>query len=339
MGLDLDPRKVLDALLEMSEGAKKLADDIESSLGKNAVKSIDKLESKTETGTQKITTMFRNLGTRVKEDLKTAFDATGILAGAKFAKDLGEGVKQVFEMERAFDRLNTRLQLSTRQMTDFKNQVGRKVAGTGQKLEDVLPGVESAAARGGIKSPEQLSSIAEALGKAKATTGEQTEGLSDTVIEILKSQGKKVTADSFKQTLDALQATRTSGAFKTATEAGGANEQLSPMAKRMGLGTRELGGLAATASQSGAAGQDILRQLMEQANTPGGKDKLNAIFGPKLFDKQGKLQAGNIANINTGRFGQFSPQVMEEATGIKGAAGADLERFVQAFKGGMGDFQ
>lgn len=337
--LDLDPKKILESLGDMGEEVKKLSLKIEESLGKDAAKSIGKLEDAAERGTSKIQSSFRNMGQRVKEDLKTAFDATGILAGAKFAKELGEGVKQVFDMERAFDRLNTRLQLSSRALQDFKKQMGARVSATGAKLEDVMPGTETAASRGGVKDPGQLASIAESLGQARMTTGEDTKGISEAVVEILKSQGQKVTGSSFKSTLDAMQATRANGAFGTAGEAGAAIAGISPYGQQMGLNTREMGGLAATASKSGAAGQDILRQLMEQASHPGGKEKLNAIFGQNVFDKGGKLDASALGKINTKKFGEFSQQTMESATGISGASGADLTRFVEAFKGGMGEFK
>lgn len=331
IGLNLDPRAMLDALNEMSEHTKKLAKDIEDSLGKDAVNAVKGLEEEAEKGTSKISQYFGNLGKRVKEDLKTAFDATGILAGAKFAKELGAGVKSVFDMERAFDRLNTRLGMTGRYFQDFKKNVGSAVANTGQRLEDVLPGVESASSRGGIKNAGQLTQIAGALAQARATTGEDTEGLSDTIIEILKTQGKKINAQSFKETLDALQGTRVAGAFKTAGEAGHAMEGLSPYAKQLGLGTRDLGGLAAVASQSGSSGQDILKQIMERGTTVGGQQQLNAVLGKDIF-KNGKLDAKALGQVDTKRFG--NQQILSEASGLTGANGADLTRFVEAFKNG-----
>ncbi len=336
--IDLDPKKVLDSLKDLQKGVKQLADDVETSLGKNAPKSINKLEEAAEKGTNKISTYFRNLGTRVKEDLKTAFASTEILAGAKFADELGKGTKQVFEMERAFDRLNTRLGLTSQQLSNFKKEVGSKIAGTGQKLEDILPGVETAAAKGGVKNPEQLANIGQALGQVKATTGEGVEGVADAVIEILKAQGQKVTAESFKKTLDVIQGTRTAGAFKTAGEAAQSMEQLAPYAQKMGLNTRELGGLSATASKAGAAGNNILQQLMEKGTTVGGQQQLNAILGQKVF-QNGKLNAEALGKVDTNKFGKFSQQTMSEATGLTGANGADLVRFVEAFKGGMGEFK
>jgi len=338
MQMDFDPRKVLQSLQDIGVETKRLAAIIDDSLGKNAAKSINTLEESAQKGTGKIESYFRNLGTRIREDLKTAFDASGIVAGAKFAKDLGDGVRQVLDMERAFDRLNTRLMLSNKQMNDFKNNVGRKVSATGQKLEDVLPGVETAAAKGGVKSPEQLAAIGEALAQAKATTGEGTDTLADTIVEILKNEGKEISAKSFKETLDAMQGTRVSGAFKNANDAGTAIEQLSPYAKQFGLSTREMGGMAATASGAGSSGNDILRQLLEKASKPGGMDQMNAIFGQKVFNN-GKLDQGALGKINTKRFGQFSQQAMEEATGLSGASGADLARFVDAFKNNMDSFK
>lgn len=336
--IDLDPKKVLDSLEDLQDGMKKLAETIEQSLGKQAPKSITKLEEAAEKGTNKISTYFRNLGTKVKEDLKTAFAATEILAGAKFADELGKGTKQVFEMERAFDRLNTRLGLTAQQMNNFKKSIGQKIAGTGQKLEDILPGVETAAAKGGVRSPDQLASIGQALGQVKATTGEGVEGVADAVIEILKAQGQKVTAESFKKTLDVVQGTRTAGAFKTAGEAAQSVEQLAPYAQKMGLNTRELGGLSATASKAGSAGNNILQQLMERGTTVGGQQQLNAVLGQDVF-KNGKLNAEGLGKVDTGKFGKFSQQTMSEATGLTGANGADLVRFVEAFKGGMDQFQ
>lgn len=335
--LDLDPKKVLQAVQQIGSECKALADKIEEALGKDAAKSVKKFEDAAENGSNRVATMFRNLGTRIKEDLKTAFDVGMVLEGGKFAKDIASGTKQVFEMERAFDRLNTRLQLTGRQLNDFKRNVGSKIAGTGQKLEDVLPGVETAAAKGGVKSPGDLASIGEALGQAKAVTGEDTAHLSDTIVEILKSQGKEITGKSFKATLDALQGTRKAGAFATAGEAGSAVEELSPYAKKLGLDTRSLGGLAATASRAGSGGQDILRQLLEKGTTIGGQEQINSAFGTKLF-KNGKLDANGFQNIKKDRFGKYSQQVMSEATGLTGSNGADLSRFIDSMKSGMKDF-
>lgn len=338
--IDLDPKKMLAALNDLSESAKKLAEDCEKALAKEAPKSIAKLEEAAEKGTTKITTFFKNLGTRVKEDLKTAFDASGVMAGMKFGKDLGEGVKQVFEMEKAFDRLNTRLKLSVDQMSKFKSEVGRKVAATGQKLEDVLPGVETAAAKGGVKSPEDLANIGEMLGQAKATTGEDTSSLAETVVQILKNQGEKVTAQSFKKTMDALQGTRVSGAFNTTEEAGKAVEEMTKNLdkqhqKSMGLGTRELGGLAATASKGGQGGIDTLNKILQMGQSAGGQNQVNAMFGAQIF-KNGKFDASAFQKVNKQGAGQFTSQVR---AGQLGADQGDLERLVDNMKEGMGDFK
>lgn len=342
--VDLDPKKVVDSMLEISEKTKKLAEEIETALGKQAPKSVGKLEEAAEKGTNKISSYFRNLGQRVKEDLKTAFAMTEVMGGAKFAKEMGSGVKQVFEMERAFDRLNTRLGLSQTRLQAFKKEMGRSVAGTGQKLEDILPGVETAAAKGGVKSPEQLARIGQALGQVRATTGENVEGVSESVIEILKNQGQQITAESFKKTLDAIQSTRVAGAFKNAGEAAQSMEQLAPYAKQLGLSTRELGGMSATAGRAGAAGQDILHQLLEKASQPGMGTMLNKVLGADIFkvNKAGAttgMNAEALGKINTQKFGSLSPQILEQATGLTGASGADLVRFVNSFKTGMGDFQ
>lgn len=329
---DLSPKKVLQSLEDMSKEIKNLASRIEESLGKEAPKSIGKLEDAAENGTNKIQKFFRNLGDRVREDLKTAFDVGSLAGGLKMGSEFAAGTKQVFEMERAFDRLNTRLKLTGKQLMDFKRELGRKVAATGQKLEDVLPGVETVAARGGVKSPEQLEQIGDVLAKVKATTNEGTEGLSEKVVEILKNQGKKVTAQSFKDTVDALQGTRTAGAFKSAGDAGGAVDELAAYSKGK-YSTRELGGLAAQASKAGPQGQDILRQLMDKGSTIGGQQQLNAILGP-IF-KNGKLDANALGRVDQKKFGQFSQQTLEHTTGLHGANGADLSRFLDSFKGGL----
>lgn len=332
--IDLDPKKVLAAVEDMGKEIKALAAKIEEALGQKAPKSIEKLEDAAEKGSTKIAKFFRNLGQQVKEDLKTAFDIGALASGLKIGKDFAEGTKQVFEMERAFDRLNTRLQLSGKQLTDFKKELGKKVANTGQDLKDVLPGVETVAARGGLKAPDQLENIGEILAKVRATTGEGTESLAETVVDILKNQGQKITAANFKNTIDALQGTRTSGAFKTAGDAGKAVNDLAPYAQKLGLSTRDLGGLAAQAGKAGPAGQDILRQLLERGTSIGGQEQLNALFGQKIFNK-GKLDAKALGNVDQNKFGQYSQQILQETTGLTGANGADLKRFLESFKGNL----
>jgi hypothetical protein len=338
--LDLDPKRILAALKDIGVETKNLAQKMEEALGKDAAKSIEKLEDTAEKGTTKITTFFRNLGTRVKEDLKTAFDMGMVLEGAKFAKDLAEGTKQVLEMERAFDKLNVRLGLSGNNLTKFKKDLGQAVAGTGQRLQDILPGVENAASKGGVKSPQQLTAIGEALGKAKAVTGEETGGLSDTIIEILKTQGKEVTAQGFKDTLDTLQATRVNGAFGTAGDAGTAVEGISPYAKQLGLSTRQLGGLAANASMSGGSGQQMLQNLLHNATGIGGAGVMNAGLGQHVFKggNQGQAVGMDINALSKVNFAKMSPQVMEQITGMSGANGGDLKRFIDSMKNGGQNF-
>lgn len=338
--IDLDPKKMLSALEDLCDGVKHFSEDCEKALAKDAPKAIGKLEDAAEKGTTKITNFFKNLGTRVKEDLKTAFDASGVMAGMKFGKDMGEGIKQVFELEKAFDRLNTRLKLSTEKMLAFKNQVGRKVAATGQKIEDILPGMETVAAKGGVKDTGQLADIAESLGQAKATTGEDTTSLADTVVQILQNQGKKVTSESFKQTMDALQGTRVAGAFGSTDEAGKSIMDMTKILdksqqKSMGLGTRELGGLAAMASKGGAGGQDILNKILETAKGAGGGKQVNAIFGAEVF-KNGKFDASAFQKVNKQGFGQYTAQSRASALG---ADQGDLDRFIDNMKSGMGDFK
>lgn len=339
--LGLDPKQILQSLSEISEAHKALATQIEQSLGKEAVESVGKLENKVETGSSKIMASIRNLGTHIKENLKTAFDLGAVMEGAKFGKGLGEGVKQVFEMERAFDRLNTRLGLSAGKLTEFKNKVGQATASTGQKLEDVLPGVESAASLGGVKNTDQLADIAKTLGQAKAITGEDTKGLSEEVIGILKDQGKQVTSKNFKETMDAIQGTRTSGAFSSAGQAAGAirnlTQGLTPeMLKSMGLDTRRLGGLASMASMGGEAGQEVLKHILDTAKTPGGKALVNAQLGQNIFDKSGKLDVGALGKVDKNRFGKYSESILGTVTG---AEQADLSRFLDSMKKGMGQFK
>lgn len=339
--IGLDPKTILAALTSISDAHKALAEQIEESLGKDAIKSVDKLEQKAETGSNKIKSYFINVGNQIKESLKTAFDLGAVMEGAKFGKGLGDGIKQVFEMERAFDRLNTRLNLSGKGLAEFKNKVGQAVAGTGQKLEDILPGVESAAASGGVKDPKQLADIAKYLGQTKAITGEDTKGVSEDVIGILKDQGKAVNSKNFKDTLDTIEGTRVSGAFGSAGEAGGAirhlTSGLSPeMLKGMGLDTRKLGGLASMASMGGASGQDVLKHILESAKTPGGKEQINAALGQSIFGKSGQLDVGALGKVDKKRFGKYSESVLGTTTG---AEQADLSRFLDSMKKGMGQFK
>lgn len=336
----LDPAKVAASVDELVKEFKNLSSKIEESLGKEAPKNIKKLEDAAENGTNRLTKMFRNMGQRIREDLKTAFDATGVLAGAKFASEIGKGVKSVFDMEQAFNRLNTRLKLSNDELLKFKKAVGTKVSATGQKIEDVLPGVETAAARGGVKSTDELADIAEALGKSKQITGEGTEGLAESVVKILQNRGEKVTAESFKKTLDALEGTRSTGNFKTATEAGQAVSEITGVLtkeslKAMGLGTREIGGLAAIASKSGEGGIGVMRKILETGQTAGGRGLVNSIFGSQVFQGE-KLNIEGLKGINKNNLGQFSSQSMAQVTGLDQA---ELSRWIDSFKQNTDNFR
>jgi len=331
--VNIDPRAARQGLEEIAKSARELSANIEEALGKKAPESMEKMEDAAEKGSNRISTFFRNLGKRVKEDLKTAFDLGAVTQGLNMAKNFNEGIKEVFNLEKAFDRLNTRLGLTSSGLLDLKRNLGRAVAGTGQKVEDILPGVETASAKGNIKDPKQLAQIAQYLGQAKAITGEGVEGISEDVVDILKSQHKQITAQSFKETLDAIEGTRTAGAFKNATDAAGAIKDMAPFAQKLGLNTRDLGGLAAVASKSGDAGTNILKQIMEKGTSIGGQQVLNAALGQSVF-QNGKLNVEALKKVNTERFGQYSQQVLEQTTGLSGANGADLKRFIDSFKEG-----
>lgn len=332
----MDPRSVLQACEDIQQKLKALSQSVEESLGKQAPKSIKKFEESAEVGTNRVGQFVRNLSTRIKEDLKTAFDIGSLASGLNIAKQLASGTKEVFEMEKAFARLNTRLGLSGDKLKQFKVDVGRAVAGTGQKLGDVLPGVETAAAQGNIKDPKQLSDISKALGQVRAVTNEDTGKLADTAINILKSRGDKINAQSIAETLDVMQATRKSGAFAGAADAGGAINEVSQFAKKLGLSLRETGALAAQTSKAGDAGQNILRQLSEMATKPGQQTKLNEVLGQQIF-KNGKLDPSALGKVDVNKFGSAS--IMEEASGLSGNAGQDLRQTIEAFKGGMDNFQ
>lgn len=339
--VELDPKNFKRSIDDLVEAVKNLSVVIENQLGREAPRSIQKLEQSAESGTSKIKKFFKDLHKDIKDSFKNAFDAGKLIAGLGLGNELLTGVKEVFNLEKAFDKLNSRLQLTGKTYQDFKKEIGESVAKTGQKLEDIFPGVEIAASKGNIKSTKDLSMIAKSLGEVKATTGEGTESLADTVVEILKNQEKEITGKNFKATVDALQGTRVTGAFRTAGEAGNAIKNLTngisaDQLKKMGLGTRELGGLSATASRSGEQGQEILKTILQTATEAGGKEKLNAIFGTSLFNKSGQLQSEAFQNINKKRFGQYSEQALASSTG---ADQAGLSRFLDAMKTGMDDFK
>jgi len=106
ISVDLDPKKVMNALEDMAKEVKALSEKLEQSLGKDGPKSVKKFEEAAEKGSTKIATYFRNLGKTLKEDMKTAFDVGKLAGGLKIGSLLAEGTKQVFDMERAFDRYN-----------------------------------------------------------------------------------------------------------------------------------------------------------------------------------------------------------------------------------------
>lgn len=333
----LDPDKAKAGLEELQKSFKDTAVTADRALGRDANESMVKFEQAAEKGTNNVKKFFGEMGKKIKDDIKTAFNVTGILEGTKFVNEMQSGIRSTLEMERAFSRLQVRLGLTNQQFAQLKTNMGARIAATGQGLESVLPGVDVAAARGGIKDPNQLSAVAEQLAKARGVTGEETGEISEAVVEILKAQGKAITAASFKETLDALEGTRKSGAFQTAGEAGRAVEGLAPYAQRVGLGTREMGGLAAAASRSGSSGQDILQKLLSRGTEIGGAEQINAALGVQLF-KGGKLDPTAFKNIKQDRFGQYSQQLMGEISGMTGASGGDLKRFVDSMKTGMADF-
>lgn len=335
LDLDLDPKKVIKSLNDIADETKKLSGTIDDSLGKDAVKSIDRFEKTAEQGTTKIQAFFRNLSKTVKEDLKTAFDFGKVMTGLKFGQNLSEGLKQVLDMEKAFARLNTRLQLSGDQLQSFKKNIGSAVSSTGQKLEDILPGVEVASSKGNIKDPKQLQAIAGMLSKTRSITGEDVSNVAEEAIDILKSQGSQITSSTLGKTIDAMQAARVGGAFKSAGEAGAAMRDISPYARQLGIDTRGAAGLTAVASKAGDAGQNILKQILDKGTTVGGQQQLNAVLGRNIF-KNGKLNASELGKIDTNRFGNQA--IMSQASGLTGANGQELKLFVDAFKDSMPQF-
>lgn len=331
--IGLDDKPMLEAIKRLQEATKALAEAMEKSLGKDAVKAVEDLDKAAEQGTASISSRFKDLGKSILENMKIASSAGSLIAGLKIGESFVQGAKEVFNLERAFDRLNTRLQLTGRTFQDFKNNIGKSVAATGQKLEDIFPGVETASAKGGVKSPKELADIATVLAKARTATGEGTGALSDTVIQILQNQGKEINAKTFQDTLNVLQGTRVAGAFHTATDAGQAIEAITKGIRKedlqkMGLGTRELGGLAAQSSKGGAGATDVLQHILMTATKAGGEGQLNSIFGTDIF-KNGKLDVGAFSKANKDRFGQHSAQVMSEATGTDQAG---LSRFLDSMK-------
>lgn len=339
--IGLDPTKVTEALSKMADSTKDLAHEMDKSLGRNAVDSMQSLQTAAENGSNKIKGFFEGLSKKVKDDMKSAFDATGIMQGSKFMSEMASGVKSVFDMEKAFAKLQVRLGLTASEFSNMKKEMGRAVAGTGSKLEDVLPGVETVTARGGLKDPKQLTAVAEMLGKIKATTGEETNPVAEDVVETLKNQNKEVNAANIKTLLDTIMGTRKAGAFGTAGEAAGEIMRLSAF-KGTGLNTRELGGLAAQASTAGGKGTQILESLLAKTQQVGGKEQVNAMMqalgGGSIF-KNGKLDLEALGKVDFKKVGGLSAEQAAGLTGVEGATGSDLVRFFDAFKKGNQEFK
>jgi hypothetical protein len=338
--IGLSPEEVVSALKQMGEETNKLAKTMDTQLGQKASQSINDLKDNAERGTNQITKFFSNMGTRIREDLKTAFDATSVLAGAKFAKEIGAGVQGILDMDRAFDRLNVRMGLSTRQMEDFRRSAGRATAEAGVNIKDVQPGLMSAASRGGVRDPAQMTAIASALAQSRQINPElDTASVTDDVAEILKRQGMKMNGANFSQTMDAINAATVNGGFRNSNDAAAQIASIAPYAQKLGLDTRQMSGLASVASKSSDSGENILRQLLERGTDRmhGGDARINDLFGAKIFNN-GKLDAKALAGVNTGRLGDLSEQVLSDVGGLTGANGADLKLFVETFKENMNNF-
>jgi hypothetical protein len=162
--LDLDPKQVLDSMQVLTKATQELAEKVEIALGKEAVKNFKKLEDQAQESADKVSSTWRQLGNRLKEDMKNFLGLNALMEGMKMGNSMREGAVQVFAMEKAFDKLNTRLGLSVDKLNEFKKNVVGRIAGTGQSLEAVMPGMERVAERGGVKNPNQLADIAETLG-------------------------------------------------------------------------------------------------------------------------------------------------------------------------------
>lgn len=341
--LSFDPKQLLASLNQINEATKKLAQDIDTALGQDAKNATKKFEEETQASGKRVKSSYSELAQHIKNSLKTAFDATGIMAGTKIFNEIGTGVKQVFEMERAFDRLNTRLMLTGRTYENFKNTIGNNVAARGAKLEDILPGVESASARGNIRDPKQLAQISDVLAQAnRINPNENSAALSDSIVDILKQQGKSVNAANFGSTADAIEGTRVSGNFRTAGEAATAMSNLAGYSKAFNLDTRTLGGLSAVGSNAGPGGNELLKSLFQGAAVPGQEKAINDILGQNVFstNKNGTKNFNREAfgRVNTNRLGEYSKSIIAQQTGLGDVTGTELSRVVNEFKKGLGAF-
>ena len=336
--IGLSPEEVIAALNQMGDEVKKFQAVIQDAIGKKSSQSINDLKDNAEKGTNQITKFFSNMGTRIREDLKTAFDVSSIMAGANFAKQIQEGVKSVLDMERAFDRLNVRMGLSARQMEEFKRSAGRATSEAGVKIQDVQPGLLSAASRGNVKDPQQMSMIAGVLAQARQINPELDTGTAmDDVAEILKRQHLEINGDNVRKTFDAINAATVSGGFKNSNDAAANLAQMSGSASMLGMDTRQMAGLASVASKSGDTGENILRQILTKGTGLDRGQAFNAQVGADVF-KDGKLDAKALGSIDTSRFGNISPQVLEKITGVSGASGSDFKQFVETMRDSLGDF-
>ncbi len=337
IAISLDPQDVIQSLKRISQEAKSVSDSLQNDLGKNASSSINDLKNNAENGTNQITKFFSNMGTRIREDLKTAFDLSSVIAGANFAKQIGEGVKSVFDMERAFDRLGVRLKLTGSQMDDFKRSAGQAVSSAGVDLKDVNPGLMEAAGRGGVRSPEQLTMIARSLAESRQIDPTlDTGAMTDNIAEILQRQGLKMDGTNFGATMDAINAATANGGFHNSGDAATQIAKLAQYSTTNGMGTRQIAGLATVASQGGDASRSLLNQILAAGGDVDHGARINSLFGQQVF-KDGKLDPEALGRVNTKQFG--SDAVFGAATGLGGANGGDLKMLIDTFKNNMGSFK
>ena len=337
IGIDLNPKKVLAAMQEISTQVKDLAAKMDEALGKSVPQSMNKAEDAAEKGTNKIRGYFQNLSKTIKEDLKSGLDLTKFTAGIKLGKAIDSGVDQVFEMERAFAKLNSRLMLTNKQLADFKSLAVSKIAGNGQNPTDILPGIEVASSFGGIKNTGQLSQVGDVLSKIRTATGEDSKSLSETIVQNLKNQGIKITGDSFKEMANTLMGARINGNFQTANDAGLAVEQISgdldpKVLKRLGLNSKNLAGLATIGSTGGAGTNEALAAILAKAQNINEQAPLNSAMGVELF-KNGKFDPSALSKINPARFGANGDNTLAQITGLDQAG---LVRLAKSMRDGFG---
>jgi hypothetical protein len=338
ISIGLSPEELIASLTKMGDEVKKFQGIIEEAIGKRSSQSINDLKDNAEKGTNAIQKFFSNMGTRIREDLKTAFDISSIMAGANFAKQIQEGVKSVYDMEKAFDRLNVRMGLGARQMEEFKRSAGRATSEAGVKIQDVQSGLLSAASRGNVKDPAQMTMIASVLAQSRQINPELDTGTAmDDVAEILKRQHLDINGENVRKTFDAINAATVSGGFKNSNDAAAQMAQMSGSASMLGMDTRQLAGLASIASKSGDTGESIMRQIMAKGTGLDRGEIFNGAVGANVF-KDGKLDSKALGSIDTSKFGNISPQVLEKITGISGSSGADFKQFVETMRDSSVEF-